>query len=36
MKKVITSIITLVTMASLLVGAPKKDIVDTAVDAGSF
>ena len=23
-------------MASLLVGAPKKDIVDTAVEAGSF
>ena len=36
MKKVITSIISLITMASLLVGAPKKDIVDTAVDAGSF
>ena len=36
MKKVITSIISLVTMTSLLVGAPKKDIVDTAVDAGSF
>ena len=36
MKKVITSIISLLTMASLLVGAPKKDIVDTAVEAGSF
>ena len=36
MKKVITSIISLVTMTSLLVGAPKKDIVDTAVEAGSF
>ena len=36
MKKVITSIISLVTMASLLVGTPKKDIVDTAVGAGSF
>ena len=36
MKKVITSIIALLTMTSLLVGAPKKDIVDTAVGAGSF
>ena len=36
MKKVITSVISLVTMASLLAGAPKKDIVDTAVEAGSF
>ena len=36
MKKVITSLISLVTMTSLLVGAPKKDIVDTAVEAGSF
>ena len=36
MKKVITSIISLVTITSLLVGAPKKDIVDTAVEAGSF
>ena len=36
MKKVITSIISLITLASLLVGAPKKDIVDTAVGAGSF
>ncbi|WP_407677726.1 fasciclin domain-containing protein [Candidatus Seribacter sulfatis] len=36
MKKVITSIISLITMASLLVGAPKKDIIDTAVEAGSF
>lgn len=36
MKKVITSIISLITMSSLLVGAPKKDIVDTAVVAGSF
>ena len=36
MKKVITSIILLVTITSLLVGAPKKDIVDTAVEAGSF
>ena len=35
MKKVITSIISLLTMASLLVGAPKKDIVATAeVEAG--
>ena len=32
MKKVITSIISLVTITSLLVGAPKKDIVDTAVE----
>tara|TARA_B100001093_G_scaffold424629_1_gene417874 strand:+ start:958 stop:1704 length:747 start_codon:yes stop_codon:yes gene_type:complete len=36
MKKIITSIIPLVTIASLLVGAPKKDIVDTAADSGSF
>ena len=36
MKKVITSIISLVTITSLLVGAPKKDIIDTAVEAGSF
>ena len=36
MKKVITSIISLLTITSLLVGAPKKDIVDTAVEAGSF
>ena len=28
--------ISLLTMASLLVGAPKKDIVDTAVEAGNF
>ena len=36
MKKVITYIITLVTMTSLLMGAPQKDIVDTAVEAVSF
>tara|TARA_B100001248_G_scaffold261708_1_gene253792 strand:- start:654 stop:1400 length:747 start_codon:yes stop_codon:yes gene_type:complete len=36
MKKLIKYAISLLTMTSLLMGAPKKDIVDTAVEAGSF
>ncbi|MGY8791430.1 MAG: fasciclin domain-containing protein [Pseudomonadales bacterium] len=36
MKKIITSVTSLLMIASLLSGAPKKDIVDTAIDAGSF
>ena len=36
MKKITASILTLLMIASLLGAAPKKDIVDTAVGAGSF
>ena len=36
MKKIILSITSLLMMGSLVIGAPKKDIVDTAVEAGSF
>ena len=36
MKKIILSITSLLMTGTLLIGAPKKDIVDTAVEAGSF
>ena len=36
MKKTTTYVFSLLTTATLLMGAPKKDIVDTAVEAGSF
>ena len=36
MKKIILSITSLLMTSTLLIGAPKKDIVDTAVEAGSF
>ena len=36
MKKLIASFIGLVALSSISLGADKKDIVDTAVDAGSF
>ena len=36
MKKITTYVFSLLTTATLLMGAPKKDIVDTAVEAGSF
>ena len=36
MKKIIASFFTLLMLASVLSAAPKKDIVDTAVGAGSF
>ena len=36
MKKIILSITSLLMTGTLLIGAPKKDIVDTAVGAGSF
>ena len=36
MKKLMTFTISLLVMTSLLVGAPKKDIVNTAIEAGSF
>ena len=36
MKKIILSVTSLLMMGTLLIGAPKKDIVDTAVEAGSF
>ena len=36
MKRIITSVTSLLIIGSLLSGAPKKDIVDTAVGAGSF
>ena len=36
MKKIIASFTSLLMLASFLSGAPKKDIVDTAVGAGSF
>ena len=36
MKKIIASFSTLLMLASVLSAAPKKDIVDTAVGAGSF
>ena len=36
MKKTIISLFTLFSWATLLVGAPKKDIVDTAIEAGNF
>ena len=36
MKKIIFSIFSTVITVSLLIGASKKDIVDTAVEAGSF
>ena len=36
MKKIIVSFSTLLMLASVLLAAPKKDIVDTAVGAGSF
>ena len=36
MKKIILSITSLLMMGSLVIGAPKKDIVDTALEAGSF
>ena len=36
MKKLITFTTSLLIMTSLLVGAPNKDIVDTAVEAGNF
>ena len=36
MKKIILSVTSLLMTGTLLIGAPKKDIVDTAVEAGSF
>ena len=36
MKKTIIYLFTLFSWATLLVGAPKKDIVDTAIEAGNF
>ena len=36
MKKILLSVITFLMSGSLLIGAPKNDIVDTAVEAGSF
>ena len=36
MKKLMTFTISLLVITSLLVGAPKKDIVNTAIEAGSF
>ena len=36
MKKIILSITSLLMTGTLLIGTPKKDIVDTAVEAGSF
>jgi len=36
MKKIIVPFSSLIIFASLVIGAPKKDIVDTAVGAGSF
>jgi len=36
MNKIILSITSILMTGTLLIGAPKKDIVDTAVEAGSF
>ena len=36
MKTILLSVTALLMSGSLLIGAPKKDIVDTAVEAGSF